>query len=214
MRSGWRRKQRKQRNGAGGVPIESVPRLESHAQGAFVRQKRILIPLTVAELDEAKAKQDKDGEALEKPATQACAVTLYNRWQKALAPVMQRFAEAGRGAALYRTSQRFRDVFEMNIEKAALDTDYERIRDEALVCIGQAALHPLDDTSIRPAPNILALAQTVLQSFFKASRRDSGSNKKKTVGLSNTEDIPAMTVVVLLKEEIQSGAGDDHLPGD
>ena len=179
--------------------------VESHAQGAFVRQKRILIPVTVAELDEAKAKQDKDDDAPEKPATQTSAVTLYNRWQKALMPVMQRFAEAGRGAALYRTSQRFRDVFEMNIEKAALDTDYDRIRDEVLVCIGQAALHPLDDSSIRPAPNILALAQTVLQSFFKASRRDSGSNKKKTVGLSNTEDIPAMTVVELLKEEIQSG---------
>ena len=179
--------------------------VETHAQGEFVLQQRILIPVTVAELEKAEAAQDKDDEA---PVEQVCAVTLYTRWQKALAPIMQGFAEAVHACALYSDSRRFRDAFELGIDKAASYTDHERIRDEVLAGIGQAALYPLDDRSIRPAPNILALAQTLLQSFFKATRRDSGGNKKKTAGLSSTKDIPAMTVVGLLKDDIQSGQAD------
>ena len=155
--------------------------VDTHPLGEFVKDKRILIPVTVAEDKKSKAGQVEDGGTPDKPATKVRAWTLYKRWQDALAPVMQRFIEAGREAALYKRSQRFRDVFERNIAQAVKHTDFKRIRDEVLANIGQAVLHPLDDTSIRPAPNMLALAQTVLQSFFKVTRREYDSKRKNTL---------------------------------
>ena len=179
--------------------------VDTHPLGEFVKDKRILIPVTVAEDKKSKVGQVEDGGTPDKPATKVRAWTLYKRWQDALAPVMQRFAEEGRKTALYQRSRRFRDVFERNIAQAVEHTDFKRIRDEVLVNIGQAVLHPLDDESIRPAPNMLALAQTVLQSFFKVTRREYDSSKKKSIKSSNIEDLPAMWLVELLKKDINSG---------
>ena len=175
--------------------------VETHALGEFVKVKRILVPATVAQLKDSKAGQRDNGETLGQPATKVRARTLDKRWQDALAPVMQRFAEAGRETALYLASPRFRDRFEENIAAAAKHTNFERIRDEVLANIQQAALHLLDDESICPAPNILALAQTVLQSFFKATKRE----REKNIKSSNLEDLPAMWLVELLRDKIHSG---------
>ncbi len=167
-------------------------------QGRFAQPDFLLVPCALAEamVAEAEVKNDEDGQ---EPTPSAAAP--FDQWKAAAASVLENFAEAVRSNTLYRHSRRFRDAVDHEFNVAAFHMDYERLVDEALPAIKQAALQPLADESIRPAPNIMALAHTVLQSFFKASRRDD----KKGNNRSGTEDMPVMTLLGLLKDEIQGG---------
>ena len=135
-------------------------------QGRFSQQDHLLVPCDLAEAMKAEAKQDaEDAGDVDEPTTSAAV--LFDRWQAAATSILENIADAVRDTSLYRTSKRFQDACDQAFKTAAGHMVYERLLDETLPAIEQAALHPLMDESIRPAPNIMALAHTVLQSFFQ-----------------------------------------------
>ena len=170
-------------------------------QGRFLQQDHLLVPCTLAEAMKAEAKQEQDT-AGEQSSTSAAV--LFDQWKAAATSILENFAEAVRDTSLYRTSKRFQDACDQEFKAAAGHMVYERLLDETLPAIEQAALHPLKDESIRPAPNIMALAHTVLQSYFKASRRDS-DKKKGTAGRSSTDDMPVMSLIGMLRDSLHGG---------
>ena len=170
-------------------------------QGRFSQQDHLLVPCDLAEAMKAEAKQDAEDTAGEEPTTSAAV--LFDQWQAAAASILENFAEAVRDTSLYRTSGRFQDACDQEFKTAAGHMVYERLVDEALPAIEQAALHPLMDESIRPAPNIMALAHTVLQSFFKASRCD--AKKGTGVKRSSTDDMPVMSLIGMLRDSLHGG---------
>ena len=170
-------------------------------QGRFLQQDHLLVPCALAESMKAEAKQEQNA-ANEQSSTSAAV--LFDQWKAAATSILENFAEAVRDTALYRTSKRFQDACDQEFKTAAGHMVYQRLLDEALPAIEQAALHPLKDESIRPAPNIMALAHTVLQSYFKASRRDS-DKKKGTAGRSSTDDMPVMSLIGMLRDSLHGG---------
>ena len=170
-------------------------------QGRFSQQDHLLVPCTLAEAMKAEAKQEQDT-AGEQSSTSAAV--LFDQWKAAATSILDNFVEAVRDTSLYRTSKRFQDACDQEFKTAAGHMVYQRLLDEALPAIEQAALHPLKDESIRPAPNIMALAHTVLQSYFKASRRDS-DKKKGTAGRSSTDDMPVMSLIGMLRDSLHGG---------
>ena len=172
-------------------------------QGRFSQQDHLLVPCDLAEAMKAEAKQDaEDAGDVDEPTTSAAV--LFDQWKTAAASILENVADAVRDTSLYRTSKRFRDACDQAFKTAAGHMVYQRLLDETLPAIEQAALHPLMDESIRPAPNIMALAHTVLQSFFKASRRDS-DKKKGTAGRSSTDDMPVMALIGTLRDSLHDG---------
>ena len=170
-------------------------------QGRFLVQDCLLVPDALAAAMKAEAKQEQDT-AGEQSSTSAAV--LFDQWKAAATSILENFAEAVRDTSLYRTSKRFREACDQEFKTSAGHMVYERLLDEALPTIEQAALHPLKDESIRPAPNIMALAHTVLQSYFKASRRDS-DKKKGTAGRSSTDDMPVMSLIGILRDSLHGG---------
>ena len=169
-------------------------------QGRFLVHDRLLVPDALAEAMKAEAKQEQDT-ASEQSSTSAAV--LFDQWKAAATSILENFAEAVRDTSLYRTSKRFRDACDQEFKTATGHMVYQRLLDEALPAIEQAALHPLKDESIRPAPNIMALAHTVLQSFFKASRCDAkkGAGAKR----SSTDDMPVMALIGTLRDSLHGG---------
>ena len=177
-------------------------------QGRFAQPDFLLVPCALAEAMVAETMQGADNadddtgdDAGEEPTPSAAA--LFDQWKAAAASILENFADALRNHALYRRSRRFRDAVNQEVKTSADYLDYGRLLDKTLPAVKQAALQPLADESIRPAPNIMALAHTVQQSFFKASRRD--DTKSNSAKRSSTEDMPVMALVGLLKDEIQGG---------
>ena len=181
-------------------------------QGRFSQQDHLLVPCDLAEAMKAEAKQDaEDAGDVDEPTTSAAV--LFDQWKAAATSILENFAEAVRDTSLYRTSKRFQEACDQAFKTAAGHMVYERLLDEALPAIEQAALHPLMDESIRPAPNIMALAHTVLQLYFKASRRDS-DKKKGTAGRSSTDDMPVMSLIGMLRDSLHGGQAEADLPVD
>ena len=131
------------------------------------------------------------------------AKALFEQWREAAVSVLEAFADAIRNTPLYHNSRRFRNAADQEFEKAAGDLVYQHLLDNTLPAIEQAALHPLPDESIRPSPNIMSLAHTVLQSFFKASRCDNKKDSYKKQ--SSTEDMPVMSLLGLLRDSLHGG---------
>ena len=174
-------------------------------QGRFAQHEHLLVPDALAKTMRAEEKQEQqDGEDVEDAASEGPgAKALFEQWREAAASVLEAFADAIRNTPLYRNSRRFRDAVDQEFEKAAGDLVYQHLLDNTLPAIERSALHPLTDKSIRPAPNVMALAHSVLQSFFKASRCDDKKdsyNKK-----SSTEDMPVMSLIGLLRDSLQGG---------
>ena len=174
-------------------PVVTLP------QGQFSHQGHLLVPCAPAEAIKADAEQD----AGDADAPTTSAAVLFDRWQAAATSILENLASAVRDTSLYRTSKRFRDAADQACKTDAGHLGYARLLDEALPAIEQAALHPLLDDAIRPAPNIMALAHNVLQGFFKASRRD--SKKSSGAKWSGTDDMPVMALIGLLKETLHGG---------
>ena len=167
-------------------------------QGLFSQQDGLLVPCALADELKAAAQQGAGDADSEEPD----AETSFKQWREAAAFVMESFADAIRSTPLYRNSRRFREAVVQKLA-ASVGLVYQSLLDDTLPAIEQFALHPLPDESIRPSPNIMALAHSVLQSFFKASRCD---NKKDSYNKkSSTEDMPVMSLIGLLKDEIQGG---------
>ena len=173
-------------------------------QGRFSQRDHLLVPDVLAETLRAEAKQaeqDAEDDAGDTPTVNA--EDLFAEWREAATCVLDNFAGTVRSTPLYRTSRRFRDAVDHELKTAAGNLVYQCLLDETLPAIEQAALQPLADESLRPAPNIMALAHTVLQSFFKASRCDAnkGAGSKK----SSTEDMPVMSLLGLLRDSLYGG---------
>ena len=177
-------------------------------QGRFSQQDHLLVSCDLAEAMKAEAEEaEQDAKAAgdsEEPTTSAAV--LFDQWKAAATPILENVADAVRDTSLYRTSGRFRDACDQAFKTAAVQLAYERLLDETLPAIEQAALHPLMDDAIRPAPNIMALAHAVLQAFFKASRCD--GKKGSGVKRSSTDDMPVMSLIGLLKDKLHGGQAD------
>ena len=194
----WRRWERKTGRGE----ATTLP------QGRFAQRDHLLVPDVLEETlrAEAKKKQEQDAGDAAGDTPTVSAAELFDKWREAATLVLENFAGAVRSTSLYRTSRRFRDAVDHTLKTAGGDLVYQSLLNETLPAIEQAALHPLADESLRPAPNVMALAHTVLQSFFKASRSDNnkGAGSKK----SSTEDMPVMSLIGLLRDGLHRGQAD------
>ena len=76
-----------------------------------------------------------------------------------------RLCEAVKGTDIYKSDARFQERLEALEETLCASTESIELR-EAADRILQCACSTLDDTGVRPAPNIMALAQRALDLFF------------------------------------------------
>ena len=168
-------------------------------QGLFSQQDHLLLPSALA--DEMQAQAQAAARAAAEAAAQAPdAAALYEQWRAAADAVLESFAEALRATPLQRADKRFRVVLAAQLE-AAGELDFPDLFNHTLPAIEHAALQPLADEALRPAPNVMALAHAVLQSFFRAAQRtESGGH-----GRSGAADMPALALVKLLRDKLPDG---------
>ena len=132
-----------------------------------------------------------------------------------------RFVRQVRGARLHRVSKAFRSDFERIAGPALANPCGERLR-AAANQLAAASLRCLDDSRLRPSPNVLALAGRLLRTLFQADaakgpaageadpRPAPGAKPARRAGLGFGR-LPATAVAQALRPLADGGEADETL---